>query len=327
MKVYNWGIIGLGFIAAKFAEGLSCLPNAKLFAVASRNKKKAENFAARYHVPHAYGSYKEIVENKQIDIIYIATPHTLHCENTLMCLENKIPVLCEKPFAINLTEVKKMVTKAGEMKTLLMEAMWTAYLPSVKRIKETIASGIIGDIELIRADFGFKADKNPEGRLFNPELGGGSLLDVGIYPAYLALEFLGVPDQVKALASFGHTGVDENCAFIFKYPHGQLASLYSSIIAKTSIDAMITGTDGGIYLHSDFFMPARISLIKDGTDTEITPKYKGNGYNYEAEEAMKCLSEGKTESELMKHHKSLQLIETLDRIRKECGIRYPKHDD
>ena len=208
-----------------------------------------------------------------------------------------------------------------------MEAMWTAYLPSIRRINETISSGAIGEVKLIRADFGFIGDKNPSGRLFNMELGGGSLLDVGIYPAYLALEFLGKPKQIKAIASKGKTRVDESCAFIFQYPGGQLASLYSSIIAKTGIDAMITGTKGNIYIHGDFFMPARVSLIQKDSDTELTPKYTGNGYNYEAEEAMKCLDKGRKESDLMNHNKSLQLIEILDEIRKESDIRYPIHDD
>ncbi len=327
MKTFNWGIIGLGGIAEKFAEGLSFLPNAKLFAVASRSKEKASKFAARYQVPHAYGSYEEIVQNKDIDIIYIATPHTLHCENTLMCLDHHIPVLCEKPFAMNTGQVKQMIDKAHKNKVLLMEAMWTAYLPSIRRIKETIKTGVIGEVKLIRADFGILADKNPSGRLFNMELGGGSLLDVGIYPTYLAMEFLGKPKFMKAIASKGITGVDESCAFIFQYPGGQLASLYSSIIAKTGIDAMITGTKGNIYMHGDFFMPARISLIQQGIETELTPKYTGNGYNYEAEEAMNCLETGRKESKLMTHHKSLQLMEILDEIRKESGIRYPKHDD
>ena len=283
MKTYNWGIIGLGTIAAKFAEGLSYLPNAKLFAVASRSQQKADNFAAKYKVPHAYGNYEDIVKNPDVDIIYIATPHTLHCENTIMCLEHYIPVLCEKPFAINAGQVKQMIDTAHKNKVLLMEAMWTAYLPSIRRINETISSGAIGEVKLIRADFGFIGDKNPSGRLFNMELGGGSLLDVGIYPAYLALEFLGKPKQIKAIASKGKTRVDESCAFIFQYPGGQLASLYSSIIAKTGIDAMITGTKGNIYIHGDFFMPARVSLIQKDSDTELTPKYTGNGYNYEAE--------------------------------------------
>ncbi|MBN2213275.1 MAG: Gfo/Idh/MocA family oxidoreductase [Bacteroidales bacterium] len=325
-KKYNWGIIGLGGIAEKFAEGLQVLPEARLFAVASRTQQKANDFAKHHHVPHAYGSYAEMLENKDIDIIYIATPHTFHCKNTLMCLEAGFHVLCEKPFAVNSSEVKKMIAKSREKKKLLIEAMWTAFLPSVKRIKEVINEGLIGKVEFIRADLGFRADNDPKKRWFNPDLGGGSLLDVGIYPAYLAVEILGRPDAIKALASTGHTGVDENCGFVSQYKEGEIASLYSSIIAKTAIDAMITGKKGSIHIHSNFFMPSGVSLVFDNNIRDITPEYFGNGYNYEAAEAMECLEKGLTESHSMNHEKSILLMETLDRIRNECGISYPEHD-
>jgi predicted dehydrogenase len=327
-KKYNWGIIGLGWIAAKFAEGLQSTENGQLCAVASRDKKKAEEFASQYNVPVAYGSYEELAEDKNIDIVYIATPHNLHCENTIMCLERNIPVLCEKPFAINSVEVKKMIAKAIEKNVFLMEAMWTAFLPSLKKVKETVQSGALGKIQFLRADFGIKPERNPEGRFFNPRLGGGSLLDVGIYPAYLALELLGKPNEVKALAYVGNTGVDENCGFIFSYSGGQIATLFSSIVARTGIDAMIAGENAKIVMHSHFFMPTSVSLItNDGEVTDLTPDFKGNGYNYEAEEVMHCLENGLGESHIMSHKKSIELIELLDEIRIKCGIRYPDHDE
>lgn len=326
-RKYRWGIVGLGGIAAKFAEGLQVLPDAQLFAVASRTQQKADDFARRYDVPHAYGGYNEILGNKDVDIVYISTPHTLHCENTLMCLEAGLPVLCEKPFAVNSFEVKKMITKSKEKGVLLIEAMWTAFLPSIKKVKNVINEGLIGKVELIRADFGIQANSDPKKRWFNIDLGGGSLLDVGIYPAFLALEILGRPDKIKALASIGPTGVDENCGFVFQYRGGEIASLYSSIIAKTGVDAMITGSKGTIHIHSNFFMPSRVSVIFDKTVKDITPEYIGNGYNYEAAEAMECLDKGLTESISMNHEKSMLLMEILDEIRKECDIRYPKHDD
>lgn len=326
-RSFNWGIIGLGGIAEKFAEGLRALPEARLFAVASRTQAKADAFARKFNVPHAYGNYHDILDNKNIDIIYVSTPHTLHCDNTLMCLDQGFAVLCEKPLAVNSTEVKKMLSKAREKGVLLIEAMWTAFLPSIKIVKKTISDGIIGDVEMIRADFGFKAESDPEKRWFNRALGGGSLLDVGIYPAYLSMEILGRPHKIKALASIGPTGVDENCGFLFRYPEGQIASLYSSIIAKTGIDAMINGKKGNIHIHGNFFMPTSVSVIFDNNIKDITPAYFGNGYNYEAAEAMKCLENGLIESNLMNHAKSLLLIEILDVIRKECGIIYPEHDD
>ncbi len=327
-KKYNWGIIGLGMIADKFAKGLTSVPGAKLFAVASRDLKKADAFAKKYNVPYAYGTYEEITENKEIDIIYIATPHTLHCENTLMCLNKKIPVLCEKPFAMNLKEVKRMVGVSREKKVFLMEALWTAFLPSIKKVKEAIASGMIGDVHLLRADFGFQAPRDPENRIFNMALGGGSLLDVGIYPAYLAMEILGKPQQIKALSSTGPTGIDQHCGFVFKYQSGQIASLYSSVMAWTAIDAMITGEKGSIHIYDKFFMPSKVVYVSsEGKRKDMTPEYIGNGYNYEAMEAMACLEKGLFESDRMNHDKSLALMEILDGIRLECGIRYPGYDD
>ena len=327
-KVYNWGIIGLGSIAKKFAEGLAVLPNAKLYAVASRSLEKAKKFAASYNAPVAYGSYEEIAADKNVDIIYIATPHTLHYENTMMSLRNKVAVLCEKPFAINRKEVVNMIATAKENKVFLMEAMWTAFLPSIIKIKEVIASGLIGEVQTIRADFGIKPPYDPTSRIYNLSLGGGSLLDIGIYPAFLALEILGKPDEIKALASIGKTGVDENCGFVFRYKNGPIASLFSTILADTSTDAMITGTDGIIHIHSKFFMPVGFTVISsEDKATEIAPEYAGNGYNYEAAEVMACLDRGAMESNIMSHEKSLQLIEILDKIRNECGIQYPEHDE
>ena len=326
-RKYRWGIIGLGKIAEKFAEGLQVLPDAQLYAVASRTQQKADDFAQRFSVPNAFGNYRDMLSNRNIDIIYIATPHTRHYENTMMCLEAGYPVLCEKPFAMNSFEVKKMISKSREKGILLMEAMWTAFLPSIKRIKSVINEGVIGKVELVRADFGIHPYSDPKNRWFNIELGGGSLLDVGIYPAYIALEILGRPEEIKALASIGATGVDENCGFVFQYKGGEMASLYSSIIAKTTTDAMITGSKGSIHIHSNFFMPSNVSVIFENTEQDITPEYIGNGYNYEAAEAMECLDKGLIESISMNHEKSMLLMEILDKIRKECNIRYPKHDD
>lgn len=326
-RKFNWGIIGIGGIAAKFAEGLQTTTNGNLLAVASRDKKKAEVFASRFNVPVAYGKYEEIIKNKEIDIIYIATPHNLHFENTMMCLENNIPVLCEKPFAINSNEVKKMISKAREKNVFLMEALWTAFLPSIIKVKEVIKNGDLGKIHFIRADFGIQPERNPNGRHFDIKLGGGSLLDVGIYPAFLALELLGKPKEIKAMASIGTTGVDENCGYMFKYPDGQIATLFSSIAARSGIDAMIVGEKARIFIHSHFFMPTLVSLItNDGKIIDITPKYIGNGYNYEADEVMNCIETKKNESSIMSHNKSIELIEILDEIRKQCEIRYPDHD-
>jgi predicted dehydrogenase len=326
-KIFNWGIIGLGKIAESFANDLKLLPEARLFAVASRSQQKAELFAKKFNSVHAYGSYVDIVRNKDIDIIYIATPHSLHCENTLMCLENKIAVLCEKPLAINLAEVKRMISCSVENNTFLMEAMWTRFLPSIEKLLELLEKKVTGNIQLIRADFGFKAPKDKNNRLFNINLGGGSLLDVGIYPVFLSLLILGMPSVIEATANIGPTGVDESCGITLKNNKGQIASLFSSIVARTGIEAEIIGDNGRILLHSEFFRPTILSVIRqDGSIETIEPNYTGKGFTYEAAEVMYCIEKGSIESKKMSHGLSLQLMEVLDKIREKSGIHYPNHD-
>jgi predicted dehydrogenase len=326
-RIYNWGIIGLGNIAETFAGDLELLPNANLYAVASRSQQKADLFAKKHGATHAYGCYEDIVNNKNIDIIYIATPHSLHFENTAMCLTNRIPVLCEKPLAINSAEVKRMITLSKANGTFLMEAMWTMFLPSIEKTLELVNEKAIGNIKIVRADFGIRAKKDVNNRLYNNALGGGSLLDVGIYPVFLSLLLLGMPSFIKAAAHIGPTNVDESCGITMKYDNGQIASLFSSIVARTGIEAEIIGEGGRIKLHSLFFMPTKLTLIRENARPEIIePEYKGKGYAYEAEEAMHCLENGMVESKKMSHAFSIQLMDILDKIRKECGIHYPNHD-
>jgi predicted dehydrogenase len=327
-KIYNWGIIGLGKIAESFADDLKLLPNARLFAVASRSQQKADLFAGKYDAVHAYGSYEDIVKNKDLDVIYLATPHSLHCENTILCLNNKIAVLCEKPLAINSTEVERMVSCSEKNNTFLMEAMWTRFLPSIEKLLELLEQKVVGNIQLIRADFGFKAPKDKNNRLFNINLGGGSLLDVGIYPVFLSLLIMGMPSVIEATAAIGPTGVDENCGITLKNNSGQIASLFSSIVAKTGVEAEIIGDNGRILLHNEFFRPTILSVIRqDGSIEAIEPHYKGKGFNYEAAEVMHCLKKGYLESKKMSHELSRQLMGILDRIRHKCGIYYPNHDN
>lgn len=326
-KVYNWGIIGLGKIAHKFAEDLALLKNAKLHAVASRSLDKATTFAKQYQVEHAYGSYSEILNCPELDVVYIATPHIAHCENTLMCLEHQIPVLCEKPFAMNATEVSRMVTLAKFQKTYLMEALWTRFLPTIEKTLELIDAGTIGELVSLKADFGFNAPFDAKARLFNHHLGGGSLLDVGVYPVFLSLLLFGKPIELKAIANIGKTNVDEHCSMILKYANNKMAVLYSSIIAKASNEALIYGTKGMIRINSRWHEPTSLTLSVEGeTPKDFFFDFKGNGYFYEAEAVMKDLATGKKQNSLMNLDFSLDLIELLDRVRREAGIFYPKYD-
>ncbi len=328
MKKYNWGIIGLGRIAHKFAHDIEKGKSMRLHAVASRSLERSKVFADQYGAVHAYGSYEEIVQCPDLDVVYIATPHVSHCANTLLCLEAGIPVLCEKPFAMNSKEVRQMVQAARLKGVFLMEAFWTRFLPTTRKILDLIEQDHIGQILSIKADFGFKAPYDPEGRLFNRELGGGSLLDIGIYPVFLALLLMGKPERIKAMANLNNTGIDVDCGVLLHYPDGRMAHLHSTILANTKTEAFIYGEKGTIHLHSRWHEPSWFSLIRNGDRPQnFYFDYFSKGYHYEAEEVVHCLAKGKKESDLLPLDFSIQLMEILDGIRTEAGIFYPGIDE
>ncbi len=327
MKTYNWGILGTGFIARKMAEALSFVPQARLYAIGSRSKQNALEFASIYKTEKAYGSYEELVSDPEVDIVYVATPHNLHYENTILSLNHGKHVLCEKPFAVNGAEVRRMIEKARENKLFLMEALWTRFLPNLTRVKELVDEGVTGKIRLIKADFGINVPFNPLHRLYNKKLIGGSLLDLGIYPVFFSLFFLGEPVKITATAGIGSTDVDYSCSITFGYKDETLAVMYSSCIAKTDITAAIYGEKATIVFDNFWYMPVPVKIIhSDGRSENIPLQFEGNGYNYEVSEVIRCLNEGQTQSNLMSWDDSLLLIDTLDNIRKEIGLVYPEHD-
>jgi len=327
MKKYNWGIIGLGRIAHKFAQDIDKGKNMRLHAVASRSKDRAEAFAKQYGATHSFGAYEKIVDCPDLDVVYVATPHVTHCSNTLLCLKAGIPVLCEKPFAMNLKEVRQMIEAAHSTDTFLMEAIWTRFLPATKKILELIEQDEIGQVVSVKADFGFRPPFDPEGRLFNRDLGGGSLLDIGIYPVFLAQLLLGRPQQIKAMANIGPTGVDVDCGILFQYGDGRLAHLHSTLLAETKTEAFIYGERGTIHFHSRWHEPSWFTLIKEGERPQnFHFDYFSNGYHYEAEEVVRCLSEGMKESDLLPLGFSEDLIGVLDKIREQAEINYPEVD-
>jgi predicted dehydrogenase len=327
-RIYNWGIIGMGKIARKFAEDLRRLPNARLHAVASASPERARAFAHDFNVPHAYGDYEDIVKCPDLDIVYVATPHVLHFSCAMFCLANKIPVVCEKPIAMNLGEAQKMADLARQNNTFLMEALWTRFIPAVEYALALVEQGEIGIVHTVKSDFGFKMPLDPVSRLFDKNLGGGSLLDIGIYPALLALSVLGKPahNDIQAAATFTTTGVDESCAFTFRYPNNQLALGYSTVAANTPVEAWIHGSEGTIYLYPRWHHTQRLTVSEyDGrleNKREVEFPYEGWGYHFEAAHVMQCLSEGRTESDRVPLQFSLDLIETLDTIREKIGLEY-----
>jgi len=322
-QTINWGIIGTGSIAKKFATALAHVPNSKLKAIGSRSMNDAKEFANNFEVPKAYGSYSELAEDKEVDVVYIATPHPFHIENTLLCLENNKAVLCEKPFAMNKAEVMNMINMSRQKNLFLMEAMWTRFLPSILKTKELIENGTIGDIVELKSDFGFKANYDIEGRAFNKALGGGSLLDIGIYPVFISLFLLGKPAEITSKAIIGETGVDNSIAMVFKYANGALASLSSTFMATTPIETDICGTKGRIRINNPWFMSNSVSVImNDGHKQDYHNPFICNGYEYEAMEVTNCLLKGKIESEIMSLDLSIQLIEILDSVRVQNNIFY-----
>ncbi len=326
-KKIKWGILGTGIIANLFAAGLKDAYNAEPYAVGSRSLEKAENFAKKFNFKKAYGSYDEAASDPEADILYIATPHNLHFENTLMCLGYNKHVLCEKPFGINGREAREMIAEAQKKKLFLMEAMWSRFLPNLLKAKEIVESGAIGKVKLITAYFGLKSDHTPQQRHFNKALGGGALLDIGIYPVFLSLFILGKPDSFTAIAGIGPTGVDNTISMTFKYGPDVLSVMYSTLISNPDTVAEIHGEKGKIIFDKWWFTPVNIKLTDgDGNESKVPLEFKGNGYNYEAEEAGECILSGKIQSSKMSWKESLQLIDMMDAVRKVCGIVYPGHD-
>ncbi|WOD43728.1 Gfo/Idh/MocA family protein [Hwangdonia lutea] len=322
-KTINWGIIGLGNIANKFAQDLLTVENAKLYGVASRSLEKATEFAHKYQANIAYGSYEALAKNPNIDAIYIATPHVFHKENTLLCLENGIAVLCEKPLAMHAEEVEHMIAKAKEKNVLLMEALWTYFLPHYQFVLNELANKTYGNILKLEADFGFKSEHAKTSRVWKKSLGGGSLLDIGIYPIFAALSTLGKPKNIKAEATFTDTRVDSSCDMVFDYDKNVTAILKSSFLENTPTEAIFYCENGTIKINSRFHGPTTVSITDiNGKEKTIDFNYKTIGYNHEIEHFNNLLRAEKTESDIMTFDFSKQLIETLDDVRRTIGLHY-----
>ncbi|MCF4101455.1 Gfo/Idh/MocA family oxidoreductase [Gillisia sp. M10.2A] len=321
-KTFKWGIIGLGKIAGKFASDLQKIPNAELYAVASRSDEKAEEFAKQYNAIKSYGSYDDLVNDAEVEVIYIATPHVFHFEHTMLCLKHKKAVLCEKPFAINSDQVKKMIATSISENVFLMEALWTHFLPHYKYVLELVRTKEFGEITHLKADFGFAAPVDLDKRIYNKKLGGGSLLDVGIYPVFAALSLLGKPDKIRANATLGNTGIDKDCSMIFEYANNNKAHLYSSIHEDTPTQAVITFEKAKVTVNSRFHEPSSVTVEENGDQEIKTFETNCIGYKYEALHVQEMLSQNRIESDIMTFNKSLKLIGLLDAIREEIGLEY-----
>jgi predicted dehydrogenase len=316
----GWGILGAGRIAGRFASELKTLEEARLVAVGSRSADKSASFASEFGFERAYGSYAEMLADPAVDVVYVATPHNFHCEHTLLSLDAGKAVLCEKPFAVNAGETQRMISRARERGLFLMEAMWSRFNPVTVQVREWLAAGRIGEPRMLTADFGFRAAWNPETRLFSPHLAGGALLDVGVYVLALASMVFGRPAQVQAAAHIGETGVDEQTAMVLKYDQGQLALLSCAVRTPSPHAARIEGTEGAIEIPA-FWHATTARLTRPREEpVETTGTF---GFRYEAAEVMACLRAGQTESQRMPLAETLAIVETMDRVREQIGLKYP----
>ncbi|WP_305825229.1 Gfo/Idh/MocA family protein [Massilia brevitalea] len=319
----RWGILGTGKIARAFATALADLPDAVLAGVASRSQDKADAFAAEFKAAAAYGSYEALAAAGDIDLVYIATPHPQHAANALLVLENGKGALVEKAFTVNAREAGQVVALAREKKLFLMEAMWTRFLPALAEVKRIIASGEIGEVSQVVADFGFTAGFGSEHRVFNPALGGGALLDLGIYPLSIAASLLGPVRAVQAQAQIGPTGVDVQTGFTLRHEGGGMSVCSCSFLARTPGELTVSGTRGHVRMNTMFHRARTVTVaLEDGSTRTIDTPYLGNGYVHEAMEAQRCLRAGLLESPGMTHEETLALMRVMDEIRRQIGVAY-----
>jgi len=323
-KIIKWGILGCGRIAYKFAEGLKVLPDALLEGVASKTEGKAESFGKMFGVKNTYNNYEDLVNNHAVDVIYIATTHNFHYKNALLCLNHGKPVLCEKPITLNAKQAEELINTARNNNLFLMEAMWTRFLPCIVKLNEFLEKGIVGEIQHVTADFGIKKELDPRARSFNPDLGGGALLDLGVYPiSFARMIYKQPPSKIKSSAYIGKTKVDEKSCYLFEYENGQTAMLSSSHRLIMPHDAFIYGTKGYLEIP-DFFHPTKMILKLEGKPKKtIRIPFKSTGYNYEAMEVMQCLNTSKIESKIMPLDETLEIMKTMDILRSQWHLKYP----
>jgi predicted dehydrogenase len=327
MKKYKWGILAPGKMAVKFSRGIQLFENAEIYAVGSREPERAKEFADEFGCKKYYGSYQELAADPDVDVVYIASPHSFHREHTLLCLKNGKNVICEKAFAMNCSEVSQMISEAKKRKLFLMEALWPPFQPFYKKASDIIKSGVLGKIYHLNGYFSFIAPYDPLDRKFNLALGGSSLLDIGIYPVIDALTFMGVPDNIKASAAFSPTGSEESVSVIFRYKDGRMASLYSSFKTNIGIGCEIICENGNMTVSRGRDMSQKVILeLHSKEKQEFVFSPPAMGYHWEAEEVMRCLDDHRTESQVVPISFSIDLIKTLDLIREEAGIIFPGID-
>ncbi|WP_230878519.1 Gfo/Idh/MocA family protein [Planomonospora sp. ID67723] len=324
MSTIKWGILATGGIAATFTEDLELLPDAEVAAVGSRSAEAAKAFADRYGIPRAHGSWAELAADPDVDVIYVANTQNAHYDAVKLCLEAGKAVLCEKAFTLNRAQAAELVDLARERGLFLMEAMWMRCNPAIRKLVELVEGGAIGPVNTVHADFGISVTVEPGHRLRDPGLGGGALLDLGVYPVSFAHMVLGAPEKVQSWARLTPEGVDENTGMLLGYADGAVAMLSCGITTHSPVTASVSGPLGRIELPHLFFRPETFTLYRTDGETEtFRVPYAGNGMNHEAAEAMRCLREGLLESPLVPWQATLDVMGLMDEVRAQAGVRFP----
>jgi len=323
MKKINWAILGPGKIAEKFAIALEGVESSHLYCVASRDNNRAAAFAEKFNFETYSASYEALIADPQVDVIYIASPHTFHAEQSIACLQAGKAVLCEKPMTINAEQASLVFDAAVQNNAFYMEAVWTRCMPMLEQVRQWIDAGTIGEVKLVQANFGINIPFKKEHRLYNLDLAGGALLDLGIYPITLAQCLMQkLPSKISALADIGPSGVDERVGVLLKYADGAIANLSAAVNTRTNYDAWIHGTKGRIQLLN-FWRSEEATLIIDDQSETVTIPHRVNGYEYEIEEVNRCLNEGLVESPRMSWNDSLMVMQIMDEIRAQIDLPYP----
>jgi predicted dehydrogenase len=322
----RWGIVGPGRISERFVAAMTHVPEGAIVAVASRDAGRAQAFADRFGIERSFGDYRSLVDDPDVDAVYVGVPHSGHAAVTVAALEAGKSVLCEKPMALDAGEVRTMIDTVRTANRFLMEAVWSRYLPSYRKLRELLGSGRVGTPQLVDSDFGFRLPVMPEHRLFDARLGGGATLDLGIYPLQLASFVLGRPERVGAVGAIGTTGVDEVVAFTTQHPDGAVGVGRASIRLNLPCTGRVVGERGSIELPA-FAHDARALTVRDGDGVEhIDCNYEGDGLQFEIREVHRCLAEGRLESDGMPLDESLALAVAMDAIRADVGVVYPRTD-
>jgi scyllo-inositol 2-dehydrogenase (NADP+) len=326
MEAFKWGVIGPGSIAKDFANDLKLATSANhtIQAVLSKDIEEAHHFAQSEHALQYFDDLDTFIKSAQVDAVYIATPHTLHCEEAIACLQNKIPVLCEKPLGVNVKQVTQMIEAAQQHNTFLMEAMWIRLTPGIKQLLKVIEENAVGELVALRADISYKAPYDLGSRYFNPELGGGSLLDLGVYTVFLAQVLFGKPDKIQAYARLSPGNIDESCTMLLSYEGGKYATLESSFVLNMEGMAVVYGKTGKIFIQQTWNEKTKGITIQpyDSESTSYPCEWEGRGFQYEIDEVYSCIKAGKIESDYYSHQFSKMVFETMDEVRRQTGIVY-----